>query len=90
MSLACEALGHVYYHVYGMDIVVLRFFTVYGPRQRPDLAIHKFARLIQEGRPITAESVEVIVLSGQKPTPVTHVVVAAVDLSSYDALLGVG
>jgi UDP-glucuronate 4-epimerase len=35
-----------------MDIVMLRFFTVYGPRQRPDLAIHKFATLIQAGRPI--------------------------------------
>ena len=51
-KLACEALGHVYHHVYGMDIVMLRFFTVYGPRQRPDLAIHKFARLIAAGRPI--------------------------------------
>jgi UDP-glucuronate 4-epimerase len=51
-KLACEALGHVYHHLYGMDIVMLRFFTVYGPRQRPDLAIHKFARLIQAGQPI--------------------------------------
>ena len=51
-KLACEALGHVYHHVYGMDVVMLRFFTVYGPRQRPDLAIHKFARLIQAGLPI--------------------------------------
>lgn len=51
-KLACEALGHVYHHVYGMDVVALRFFTVYGPRQRPDLAIHKFARLIQAGKPI--------------------------------------
>lgn len=51
-KLACEALGHVYHHVYGMDIVMLRFFTVYGPRQRPDLAIHKFARLIHFGKPI--------------------------------------
>ena len=51
-KLACEALGHVYHHVYGLDVVMLRFFTVYGPRQRPDLAIHKFARLIREGRPI--------------------------------------
>lgn len=51
-KLACEALGHVYHHVYGMDIVMLRFFTVYGPRQRPDLAIHKFARLISAGKPI--------------------------------------
>jgi UDP-glucuronate 4-epimerase len=51
-KLACEALGHVYHHVYGLDIVMLRFFTVYGPRQRPDLAIHKFARLIAAGKPI--------------------------------------
>lgn len=51
-KLACEALGHVYHHVYGMDIAMLRFFTVYGPRQRPDLAIHKFARLIHGGKPI--------------------------------------
>jgi len=51
-KLACEALGHVYHHIYGLDIVMLRFFTVYGPRQRPDLAIHKFARLIEAGQPI--------------------------------------
>ena len=51
-KLACEALGHVYHHVYGMDIAMLRFFTVYGPRQRPDLAIHKFAKLIHAGKPI--------------------------------------
>ncbi len=51
-KLACEALGHVYHHVYGMDIAMLRFFTVYGPRQRPDLAIHKFARLIEDGKPV--------------------------------------
>ncbi|MBI3881109.1 MAG: SDR family NAD(P)-dependent oxidoreductase [Verrucomicrobia bacterium] len=51
-KLACEALGHAYHHVYGMDIVCLRFFTVYGPRQRPDLAVHKFAKLIAAGKPI--------------------------------------
>jgi UDP-glucuronate 4-epimerase len=51
-KLACEALGHVYHHVHGMDVVMLRFFTVYGPRQRPDLAIHKFADLITSGKPV--------------------------------------
>jgi UDP-glucuronate 4-epimerase len=51
-KLACEALGHVYHHVYGMDVTMLRLFTVYGPRQRPDLAIRKFATLIQAGKPI--------------------------------------
>ena len=47
-----ELLGHVYSHLYGIRFVALRFFTVYGPRQRPDLAIHKFARRMLEGRPI--------------------------------------
>lgn len=51
-KLACEALGHVYHHLYQMDVAMLRFFTVYGPRQRPDLAIHKFTRLIDSGQPI--------------------------------------
>src|SRR5688572_26455257 len=47
-----ELLGHVYSHLYGFRFIALRFFTVYGPRQRPDLAIHKFAHLISSGRPI--------------------------------------
>ncbi|MGO9479973.1 MAG: GDP-mannose 4,6-dehydratase, partial [Limisphaerales bacterium] len=51
-KLACESLGHVYHHVYGLDVTMLRLFTVYGPRQRPDLAIRKFATLIHAGRPI--------------------------------------
>lgn len=49
---AGELLCHTYSHLYDMRIVCLRFFTVYGARQRPDLAIHKFARLITEGKPI--------------------------------------
>jgi UDP-glucuronate 4-epimerase len=51
-KLAGEALGQVYHHLYKMDVAMLRFFTVYGPRQRPDLAIHKFTRLIDAGKPI--------------------------------------
>jgi len=49
---AGELLCHTYSHLYGIRCVCLRFFTVYGPRQRPDLAIHKFARLINAGKPI--------------------------------------
>jgi UDP-glucuronate 4-epimerase len=49
---AGELLCHAYHHLFGLSITCLRFFTVYGPRQRPDLAIHKFTRLIEEGRPI--------------------------------------
>lgn len=47
-----ELLCHNYHHLYGLSVACLRFFTVYGPRQRPDLAIHKFAKLIDQGRPI--------------------------------------
>lgn len=46
---ACEQLCYTYSHLYNIQIICLRFFTVYGPRQRPDLAINKFARLIEEG-----------------------------------------
>jgi UDP-glucuronate 4-epimerase len=49
---AGELICHTYHHLYGISITCLRFFTVYGPRQRPDLAIHKFARLIEQGSPI--------------------------------------
>ncbi|HEY6403682.1 MAG TPA: GDP-mannose 4,6-dehydratase [Blastocatellia bacterium] len=48
-----ELLAHAYSHLYGMRIVCLRFFTVYGARQRPDLAIHKFARMIANRKPVT-------------------------------------
>ena len=49
---AAEVAGHVYHHLYGMDVICLRFFTVYGPRQRPEMAIHKFTRLVEQGRPV--------------------------------------
>jgi UDP-glucuronate 4-epimerase len=49
---AAELLCANYHHLYGMDVTVLRFFTVYGPRQRPEMAIHKFTRLIDQGQPI--------------------------------------
>ncbi|RNI30864.1 NAD-dependent epimerase/dehydratase family protein [Rufibacter immobilis] len=48
-----ELLNHTYHHLYNIDTVNLRFFTVFGPRQRPDLAIHKFFRLIYDGQPVT-------------------------------------
>jgi len=49
---AGELLCHTYHHLYDMDIFCLRFFTVYGPRQRPDLAIRKFTKAIIEGTEI--------------------------------------
>lgn len=51
-KMAGEQMCSNYSHLYGIKTVCLRFFTVYGPRQRPDLAISKFTRLIDEGKPI--------------------------------------
>jgi UDP-glucuronate 4-epimerase len=49
---AGELICYTYHHLYNICINCLRFFTVYGPRQRPDMAIHKFAKLIYAGKPI--------------------------------------
>ena len=49
---AGELLCYTYHHLYGLPVTCLRFFTVYGPRQRPEMAIHKFMRLIDSGRPV--------------------------------------
>jgi UDP-glucuronate 4-epimerase len=49
---AGELVAHAFAHLYPLKIMCLRFFTVYGPRQRPDLAIHKFTDLIARGRPV--------------------------------------
>ena len=51
-KLATEQLCSCYSHLHGLRTISLRFFTVYGPRQRPDLAIHSFTRSIQDGKPI--------------------------------------
>ena len=49
---ANEVMAHVYHKLFDMNIIMLRFFTVFGPRQRPDLAINKFTRLMLEGKEI--------------------------------------
>ena len=49
---SCELINYNYFHLYNLSIINLRFFTVYGPRQRPDLAIHKFFDLIYNEKPI--------------------------------------
>jgi UDP-glucuronate 4-epimerase len=51
-KLAGEMLGYTYAHLYALPVICLRFFTVYGPRQRPDLAIHKFTALLEAGKPV--------------------------------------
>ncbi len=50
---ACELMAYTYHSLYGFPVTCLRFFTVYGPRQRPDMAIHKFTRWISEGKEIS-------------------------------------
>lgn len=47
-----EIIAFTFHHLFGLPVTCLRFFTVYGPRQRPDLAIHKFARCIVKGEPV--------------------------------------
>ena len=49
---ACEVMNYTYHTLYGIDVINLRFFTVFGERQRPDLAIHKFVASILNGQPI--------------------------------------
>ena len=49
---AGEVLCHAHHHLYGFAVTCLRFFTVYGPRQRPEMAIHQFTRSILEGKPV--------------------------------------
>jgi UDP-glucuronate 4-epimerase len=51
-KISGELLGHVYSHLFGIRFIALRFFTVYGPRQRPDLAIRKFSERMRRGDPI--------------------------------------
>ncbi|HEY4484772.1 MAG TPA: NAD-dependent epimerase/dehydratase family protein [Nitrospiria bacterium] len=50
---AGELLAHAYHHLYNLPITCLRFFTVYGPRQRPEMAVHAFTRRIHEGSPVS-------------------------------------
>ena len=51
-KLAGELLCYTYHHLYGLPVTCLRFFTVYGPRQRPEMAIHQFVRLVEEDKPL--------------------------------------
>jgi UDP-glucuronate 4-epimerase len=76
---AGELICHTYHHLYGIGMTCLRFFTVYGPRQRPDLAIHKFARLIEDGRPIPIYGDGTMRRDFTYIDDIIHGVVAAID-----------
>lgn len=89
-KLAAEELGRVYAHLYDIRFIALRLFTVYGPRQRPDLAIHKFCELIGEGKPITLFG------NGQTRRDYTYVsdivdgFMAALDYSGPESVFNLG
>lgn len=84
---AGELLCHAAHHVTGLSVMCLRFFTVYGPRQRPDLAIHKFVSLIDNDEPITLFG------DGESRRDYTHItdivsgVSAALDYATSDQVL---
>ena len=82
---AGELICHTYHHLYGTALTCLRFFTVYGPRQRPDLAIHKFARLIEEGKPVPIYGDGTMMRDFTYIDDILNGVVAAMDrCSGYD------
>jgi len=87
---AGELLCHTYAHNYGMHVTCLRFFTVYGPRQRPEMAIHRFARLIWEGKEVPVYG------DGQTRRDYTYVedivsgVLAAIELNPHYEIFNLG
>ncbi len=87
---AGELLCHTYSHNFGLHITCLRFFTVYGPRQRPEMAIHKFAQLMFAGREIP------IFGSGESRRDYTYVedivagIMAAIDVNSRFEIINLG
>lgn len=84
-KLAAEQLCHLYHHHFGVPITSLRYFTVYGPRQRPDMAFHKFFRATLQNQPIT------ILGDGQQTrnyTYVSDIVAANLAAATSDQALG--
>lgn len=82
---AGELICHTYHHLHGLAVNCLRFFTVYGPRQRPDLAIHKFARLIEQGKPIPVYGDGTMMRDFTYIDDIVNGVVAAIDrCTGYD------
>ncbi len=76
---AGELLAHTYHHLFRVDVTCLRFFTVYGPRQRPEMAIHKFARRMLDGLPVPRYGDGSARRDFTYITDVVHGVLAAID-----------
>jgi UDP-glucuronate 4-epimerase len=85
-----ELLGYNYHHLYGLRVSCLRFFTVYGPAQRPEMAIHKFTDLLARGRPVPLFG------NGESRRDYTYIddivdgVVAALDLAPRFEIINLG
>jgi UDP-glucuronate 4-epimerase len=86
-KLAGELLCSTYAHLFGFPVVCLRFFTVYGPRQRPDLAIHKFTALLEKGQPLPVFGDG---CSGRDYTYIDDIVAGALATLDYELPAGTG
>jgi nucleoside-diphosphate-sugar epimerase len=81
-----EAMCHAYHHLYGIDVTVVRFFTVYGPAGRPDLSIFRFVKWISEGQPVRVNG------NGEQSRGFTYIddiargVIAALRPLSYEVI----
>ncbi|MGH9775198.1 MAG: GDP-mannose 4,6-dehydratase [Candidatus Acidiferrales bacterium] len=84
-KLAAEMLCYTWAHLYALPAVCLRFFTVYGPRQRPDLAIHKFTALIEAGKPVPVFGDG---LSGRDYTHVDDIVAGILSATTFQHAAG--
>jgi UDP-glucuronate 4-epimerase len=80
-KISSELLGYTYSYLYNIRFVALRFFTVFGPRQRPDLAIHKFSKLLLNNEPITVYGDG---KTGRDYTYVDDIVQGIISAISYD------
>jgi UDP-glucuronate 4-epimerase len=85
-----ELQCHVYHHLYGLNVTLLRFFTVYGPRQRPDMAVHKFTRAILEGKAIPFYGTGETRRDYTYVDDIVHGIVCAIDRPSPYALYNLG
>lgn len=87
---ACETYCYTYHHLYGIPVVCLRFFTVYGPRQRPEMAIHKFTRLIDNGQEIEMYGDGASKRDYTYITDIVDGIVAAIDKRSGYEIINLG
>ena len=87
---ACETYCYTYHHLYGIPVVCLRFFTVYGPRQRPEMATHKFTRLIDNGQEIEMYGDGTSKRDYTYITDIVDGIVAAIDKRSGYEIINLG